>query len=192
MSTVTLREALATLRRDGLVETRRGRGGGTFVRAPAAPGPEALEARLRDMAVDDLRDIGDHCAAVRGAAARLAAERGAEPDLGRLHEQLGRLKVADHPIAWRHAEGRFQVEIAAAAHSTRLARAELALQAEVGDLLLLPADDDGGRARVIRAYRRLIGAIERRDGAGARRMAERRVAETIALLAEVHLRVVAP
>ena len=35
VATVTLREALVGLRRTGLVETRRGRNGGTFVHAPA-------------------------------------------------------------------------------------------------------------------------------------------------------------
>ncbi|HEX9042935.1 MAG TPA: winged helix-turn-helix domain-containing protein, partial [Trebonia sp.] len=37
VSAMTLREALASLRQRGLVETRRGRTGGTFVRRPAAP-----------------------------------------------------------------------------------------------------------------------------------------------------------
>src|SRR6185437_3912339 len=73
VSTVTLREALATLRTMGLVETRRGRGGGSFVRAPDDPG--RLERPLRLLSLHELRDIGDHRAAIAGTAARLAAER---------------------------------------------------------------------------------------------------------------------
>ena len=44
VSTVTLREALASLRQMGLVETRRGRRGGSFVRAPDDPQSARLES----------------------------------------------------------------------------------------------------------------------------------------------------
>src|SRR6201986_5516144 len=49
VSAMTLREALASLRQQGLVETRRGRTGGTFVRRPASPPLGLLRERLRAM-----------------------------------------------------------------------------------------------------------------------------------------------
>ena len=85
VSPVTLREALAMLRDMGLVETRRGRQGGSFVRAPASAQEAQVEAMLRLLSVHELRDIGDHRAAVAGlrtaaahrtvAAVRTAAVR---------------------------------------------------------------------------------------------------------------------
>ena len=65
VSTVTLREALAVLREQGLVTTRRGRGGGTFV--TAADLDSALGRRLREFSVAGLRDLGDDGAAGRPA-----------------------------------------------------------------------------------------------------------------------------
>src|SRR3984957_9880475 len=49
VSAMTLREALASLRQQGLVETRRGRTGGTFVRRPTSPPVGLLRERLRGM-----------------------------------------------------------------------------------------------------------------------------------------------
>src|SRR3954463_6579276 len=75
VSTVTLRDALAELRRLGLVETRRGRGGGSFVRSRGDALPERAEARLAELATTDLRELGDAAGAVAATAARLAASR---------------------------------------------------------------------------------------------------------------------
>src|SRR5215217_3288262 len=49
VATVTLREALVGLRRTGMVQTRRGRNGGTFVHAPVETAEARLLARLREL-----------------------------------------------------------------------------------------------------------------------------------------------
>ena len=118
VSAMTLREALAMLRQQGLVETRRGRAGGTFVRRPTAPQLGLLRDRLRAMSLGELRDLTDEQSAVSGAAARLAATRASTVSVRRLlalADQLsggGDARGADHgrqPVPHR---GRDRVQVA--------------------------------------------------------------------------------
>jgi DNA-binding FadR family transcriptional regulator len=187
VSTVTLREALAALRTMGLVETRRGRGGGSFVRAPADHHPAGLERPLRTLSVHELTDIGDHRAAIAGAAAWLAAERALDGDVAALAEHAGRLRGATDLTGRRRADARFHIEIAAAAQSPRLTREEMGLWSEVGDLVWLPMT---GRdvAEAYREHAELVGAIEAHDAPRARRIAERHVAAETRRLLELRLR----
>ena len=172
VSQMTLRESLATLRAMGLVRTKRGRGGGSFVRAPEEPRSMILQAQLRLLSLHELRDIGDHRAAIAGAAARLAAERALGPDLAILGEHVARLRGASTVTERRRADARFHIEIAAAAQSPRLVREEMGLWSEVGDLLWLPpADVDA----VERDHGDLLAAIEYRQPVRARDIAERHV-----------------
>src|SRR5579875_244303 len=169
VSTVTLREGLSTLRAEGLIETRRGRHGGTFVRAP-----EDGRAPLRLFSVHELRELGDHRAAVSGSAARLAAERCLPGDVRRLTSQARRLEAARTASERRRADTQLAIAVAAAAQSSRLTREEANLHAELGDLLgMLMA---GKTHREIVAQRReLIAAIESRSAERARALAERHV-----------------
>lgn len=64
VSTVTVREALVALRQQGLVQTKRGRGGGSFVCAPPEENDETWRARLREVSLSELRDIGDDYVAI--------------------------------------------------------------------------------------------------------------------------------
>jgi len=182
VSPVTLREALATLRTMGLVETRRGRRGGSFVCAPADPQRAHLERPLRLLSLHELRDFGDHRAAVAGAAARLAAERALAGDVATLREHVGRLRSASTLTERRRADARIHIEIAAVAQSPRLTRAEMDLWSEVGDLVWLPVADHQVGA-VTGEHEALVDAIEGQRPELARQIAEQHVlAETERLL----------
>lgn len=176
VSPVTLREALAALRSMGLVQTRRGRGGGSFVRAAAEPQRAHLERLLRLMPLHELRDIADHRAAVAGAAARLAAERALDGDVAALREHVARLRDAPATIsARRRADARIHIEVAAAAQSPRLTRQEMDLWSEIGDLIWLPVAQDQVAA-IVAEHAELVDAIEAERPAAARRLAEQHVA----------------
>jgi GntR family transcriptional regulator, transcriptional repressor for pyruvate dehydrogenase complex len=190
VSPVTLREALAMLRDMGLVETRRGRQGGSFVRAPASAQEAQVEAMLRLLSVHELRDIGDHRAALAGAAARLAAQRAQDGDVATLREHTGRLRAAQSRTERRRADARIHIEIAAAAQSPRLTQEEMTLWSEIGDLVWLPVT--GGQAAGISAeHDAIVDAIARRDAGQARALTERHVQAETARLIGLRLRLAA-
>lgn len=190
VSTVTLRDALSSLREQGLVETRRGRGGGSFVRAPADASVARLRKVLRDTGVHELREIGDQHVAVSGTAARLAAERASGDHLERLGELADALAAADTSGTRRRADGRFHIEVAAAAQSTRLTRQEIDLQGQVGELLWIPFGEAVPQDEAVEQHRDIRTAIEAGDGELARSRAEQHVERGIARLIEFHLQLV--
>jgi DNA-binding FadR family transcriptional regulator len=185
VATLTLREALATLRDRGLVFTRRGRSGGSFVaeaplpvlaRAPHSP-PSALVA----FSLRRLSELGDLRRATFATAAALAAERATAPEIDALRRRAERLAVARTPGERRRADGEFAIELAAAAQSPRLTQDEANLRAELGDLvwtLLCDAEHDD----VVAARRALVDAVADGDAAAAVRLAERQIAQETELL----------
>ncbi len=186
VATVTVREALGALRADGLIRTRRGRNGGSFVCSPADDGRTALLHRLRDLGQGELRDLGDHYAAVGGRCAELAAGRADASDVARLRS-LGPA-VRDGRVAsdWLRAEGAFHLELAVAAQSARLAREEITLQAEVGPVLWLAHAHAGAAGEAARSHELLTDAVARGDGTAARAALEDHVHQLVRALQPLH------
>jgi GntR family transcriptional repressor for pyruvate dehydrogenase complex len=174
---VTARESLQTLRELGLVTTKRGRRGGSFVRAPAHPDAVLLRTRLGELSLVDIRDFGDFYAAIAGAAAAYAAGRATGADVDRLRE-VGVRRAVD-PGGSRRAEAQFHLEVAAAAQSARMTQEELRLQAEFGPLLWLSMATEDGRRRSEAEHGAIVDAIAAGDSAAARARTEDHVGRAI-------------
>lgn len=186
VSTVTVREALTSLRQQGLVRTRRGRGGGSFVTAPPDPHAALLRSRLADVSLSDLRDLCDHYVAISATAAALAADRAGPDDVGRVRTAADRFAQAADPGSRRRADGHFHVEVAAAGQSTRLTRAEMDLQTEVGPLLWLPFSDGAAHALAVEQHTAICEAIAGGDAAQAQRLVTIHVHEALARVTEAY------
>lgn len=177
VSPTTVRHALTLLRNRGLLETRRGRTGGSFVTAPDDPAHHVLEVRLLETPSSDIRDLGDHYAAIGGAAAALAAERADSDDIARLREAADLVAVASNARERRRGEGLFHIEVAAAAQSVRLTREEIALQRDIAPLIWLPMSKPESSA--VSQHEALAAAIAARDACGARQAAEEHVRSAV-------------
>ncbi|GHF40026.1 transcriptional regulator [Streptomyces mashuensis] len=133
ISRVTLRDVLKVLHDHGLVESRRGRYGGTFV-LPGGAGPAQEELRRRVAAVD-VEDTLRFREVLEVGAAGLCAEHGLD-DAG-----AGRLRAAlaathDAPLAdYRRQDTRLHLTLAELSGSPSLAARYAAVRATVNDLL---------------------------------------------------------
>ena len=172
VSTITLRAGLAQLRHSGLLETRRGHGGGSFVRANPEHFTEAQRAALASYSLDDLRDIREYRAFLAGSAAAAAAERRQLVPLQRLASLGDAIRGAKQPTDAARADSRFHMELAAAARSVRLTREEMAMQAEVGVLIWAHSQIESASSNAADEHAAIVSAIDDRDARLARVLAE--------------------
>jgi DNA-binding FadR family transcriptional regulator len=171
----TLRDALAALRELGIVETRRGRFGGTFIVGTPSSPVDLLRRRLRSLSMAELRDMGDEHAAIAAATVRMAADRADPTDLDRLDVLAQAMAQADTPGARARADSRFHIGIAVAAQSERLMTTEVRLQGEMGELLWAPLAREYDQARAADEHFAIVGALRNDD----RELAQKIVLEHI-------------
>ncbi len=179
---VTVREALQSLRSRGLVVTRRGRGGGSFVAATADPiryAERALAATSRLA----LRDMLVHYGTVTAGCIRLAAERADPREARQLAIRLKRADAADL-AGWRHLFDDLQIELAALSQSARLTREQIRLQLELSPYLALLDTDPEWRSTSYQLMSALIETIADDRPADAPEAFERMLDATAQVLIE--------
>ncbi|MFF0743637.1 FadR/GntR family transcriptional regulator [Streptomyces sp. NPDC004111] len=180
ISRVTLREVLKVLQDQGLVESRRGRYGGTFVcRRGEEQGEAELRRRIGSLDVEDALRFRE---VLEVGAAGLCADRGlAGADAVRLRAALA--ATQDAPLAdYRRLDTLLHLTIAELAGSPRLAAQYAAVRAEVNELLdcipLLVRNLEHSQ----RQHAAVVEAVLEGDAEGARGVMGEHCAGTAALL----------
>lgn len=187
VSTVTLRNSLQELRRQGLVVTRRGKSGGSFVNVPGGLAPDMLFGQLLEFDLDYLRDLRDFHATISGGAAGLAASRSRAQQLDHLRRAAELIASATSAAEIVHADVRFHLELAAASRSARLTNSEMEVQTEVASLLWIPGHEVIAPERAAEQHRRIAEAIADKDADQARWHAEQHTHEALSRLIDLRM-----
>jgi DNA-binding FadR family transcriptional regulator len=180
ISRVTLREVLKVLQDQGLVESRRGRYGGTFVRPRADIGGEdELRRRIAEVDIEDVLRFRE---VLEVGAAGLCATHGLSQEQGdRLRGALAATR--DAPLSeYRRLDTLLHLTLAELSGSPTLTARYAAVRASVNDLLdcipLLVRNLEHSQ----RQHTALVEAVLDQDADGAREMMREHCAGTAALL----------
>jgi GntR family transcriptional regulator, transcriptional repressor for pyruvate dehydrogenase complex len=177
ISPVTLRNALTILRGGGLLETQRGRSGGTFVtHSAAAP---LLDGSLPTEA--ELRDLVDFRVVVEGGAAALAAARGTAEQLGYLERLVCQMAETREYEPWSERDALFHLIVANASGSQRVVAQVAEARAEVYRIATLGSVPRAAVELADREHREILRALVARRPARARAAMVRHVESTGAL-----------
>jgi DNA-binding FadR family transcriptional regulator len=183
ISRVTLREVLRVLQDEGLVESRRGRYGGTFVLprtdAPSDGAEEELRRHLEKVDIEDVlrfREVLETGAAGLCAAHPLTAEQ-------RQRLRAALVATSDAPLAdYRRCDTLLHLALAELSGSPTLASRYAAVRATVNELLdcipLLVRNLEHSQ----RQHVALVDAVLDGDADGARQVMREHCAGTAALL----------
>lgn len=181
VSRVTLREAIKALRDIGLVESRRGRGGGTFV---ATPRPERTRPRnkIEEAIGHGIEDALALRRVVEPGAAALAASRTlSAADRSSLLRYLRDASDCE-PAARRRADSRLHLAIAAIGGSASVTAVVADVQMRLDELLRAIPVISGNIAHSNLQHAAIIDAILGGESERARTEMEEHVDGTASLL----------
>jgi GntR family transcriptional repressor for pyruvate dehydrogenase complex len=182
VSRATVREAITALRTAGMVETHRGRGGGSVVtyspRRPRArakgPSPATLALWHDTLA---FRRVVEPGAAATAATADLTDDQ--RTLLTRAHEAVTHAAGSG---SHRQADGRFHLAFASVTGSPMIIDAVTRVQATLHDMLLQIPVYDVNIAHSDRQHERLLAAVLEGRPDRARQIMEEHCDDTAALL----------
>ena len=182
VSRATLREAIAALRQAGMVQTTRGRGGGTVVsyrpEAPAKGGSPGLADRK-----DELLDSLTFRRVVEPGACYIAASRSlSASERMVLTTALAAVDHAEDSAVHRQADSRLHLAIASVTGSPMTISSVTEVQACLHDMLQAIPVLEVNIEHSTRQHRAIVEAILAGEATKARRAMEQHCDDTAALL----------
>jgi GntR family transcriptional regulator, transcriptional repressor for pyruvate dehydrogenase complex len=164
----TIQHALRLLAEDGLLVARRGRGGGTFVSAPAEDtvAMEELMARLLRRRAE-LEELLVYRQTLEPAVASAAARARRAADVDATWAAIACMsEAADEPDYMRH-DTEFHLAVARASDNRFMLAAIEDIRLRLNDAISLLPESDTWHRRLSREHHAIAEAIERQDSAGA-------------------------
>lgn len=130
ISAMTLRQVLAEIRNRGMIVTKRGNSGGSFVTSNPAAISNLTITRLNTITGLELQDLTNATASVLVKSCQLASELHLGRDRAKLHSAAEALGAARSSVELRRASLLLHLAIATVARSPRLTNQTLALLTE--------------------------------------------------------------
>lgn len=168
VSRVVLREAIETLRKEGIVTTRRGKTGGTAIKA--VDNLAHVLAGLRGETTSNMRSLLEFRRALELPSSLLASQRASDADFARLEELVEQFRVT---LERSHAEiiqvdAQFHVMVAELSRNRLLAQA---LSETLSEIIVLRSFFPYGFVEIQQSYVNqvaLLRALESRERATVR------------------------
>jgi DNA-binding FadR family transcriptional regulator len=173
----TIQHALRLLEADRLVETRRGRRGGTFVSAPAnnAGAMDDLMARvLRQRA--ELEEVLVYRRVIEPRVAREAARTRRREDLAAMSRAIERMAQSPNEPDYMRHDTEFHLAIAGATRNRFLVGAIEDVRLRLNDAMSLLPESDTWHRRLSGEHEAIAQAIRARDGESAEQAMDLHVA----------------
>lgn len=184
---MTARAAIARLVDRGLLETQRGRSGGSFVVEQWTASSAEAVRRTLDERWEDLRDRCEAIARLHGALCRAAAETRTATDVELLQERLEDYRAATSGLAKQQADSRLHQAVVGAAHNCTLTRVLQDVEAALSigapaHLWGEPAGMQAMEERALHEHEALVAAIVDGRSDDAEAIARRHVGIDLELL----------
>jgi len=167
----TIQAALRLLEAEGLVQTRRGRAGGTFVSDLSQDGLPTDELILRVASrPKDTEDLLTFRRIVEPAVARVAAEQRAESDIVAMRRAHDGMARATNEPEYMENDTAFHLALARASHNRYLAATIEEIRMGLNDAMTLLPETDAWHSRIAQEHEALIEAIAAGDADLAERI----------------------
>ncbi len=162
-SRATVRESLRVLEREGLVEIRRGAGGGLFVRRPDYASIARSLHLLLQFNRDDPRMILEARRELESLCARLAAARISPSEIKRLRESVERLRGVRDSLEAARENLVFHLNVVEAARNTMLQALVGAVRSLLYDSTLRIYSSPEKVRDAAEAHDKIVDALEERN-----------------------------